>query len=190
MKKIAYIWMVVMLLFAIAGCGVTNMANPDTEDRVTEDTKTEEPEDSGTEEPVTEDSEKEESASSSKEATDSENIFRTKEFTLQLPDQWIGNYVVDIHEVEGKTSFVAFSAAECYKETEEGWLFSIARYDNMDYTEQPSYEILGEQNGTTYIVVYPTDVQTEMNSDAAKAQYFDLTEGMEDVINSFQLTEN
>lgn len=154
MKRITCLWIAVLFLFVMAGCGVANVANPDTEE------------------------------------ADSENVFCIKEFTLQLSDQWIGNCVIDVHEVEGNISFVAFSAAECYKETEEGWLFSIARYDNMDYTEQPSYEILGEQNGATYIVVYPTDVQTEGASDTAKAQYYELVEEMGDVIKSFQLTEN
>ena len=184
MKKVTCLWMALILLFVMTGCSVANKANSDTEDRVTEDTKTEDTEGSGIEELAADDPE------TPSEETDSKNIFRVKEFTLQLPDQWIGNYVADIHEEGGNTSFVAFSAAECYKETEQGWLFSIARYDNMDYTEQPSYEVLEEQNGVTYIVVYPTDVQTEMTSDAAKAQYYDLIQGMEEVINSFQLTEN
>lgn len=189
MKKITCLWIVVMLLFVMTGCGVANVANPDTEDRVTEDTKTEATEDSGIEELVTDDSETEEPEMPSEE-TDSENIFRVKEFTLQLPDQWIGNYIVDIHEEEGKTFFVTFSAAKCYKETKQGWLFSIARYDNTDYTVLPFYEVIKEQDGVTYIVDYPTDVQTEMTSDAAKAQYYDLEKGIDDIVNSFQLTEN
>ena len=161
MKKVTFI-LIAVVLFIMTGCSITNR----------EEQKTEDP------------------ASPSREVmSDSENIFCVKEYTLQLPDQWLGNYAVDIYEEEGVTSWVAFYAAGCHKETEAGWLFSIGRYEDMDYMDLPAYQFLAEQEGVSYIAVYPTDVQTEDASETAKEQYYELLQGVEEVIDSFRFIE-
>ena len=161
MKKLTFL-LIAMVLFLMTGCSNTNRVEQGTEDPVTP----------------------------SKEATaDSENIFQVKEYTLQLPEQWPGNYAVDIYEEEGVTSWVAFYAAGCHKETEAGWLFSIGRYEDMDYMDLPAYQFLAEQEGVSYIAVYPTDVQTEDASEIAKEQYYELLQGVEEVVDSFRFIE-
>lgn len=208
MKKTIFVWITIMVMFIMAGCGnateveqetkdkvIENSATGDTvvQNQVTEDPATEDPavEDQVTEDPVTEDPAIEDTVTPSEEAaSDSENVFRADEYMLQLPEQWIGNYTVDSFEdEEAGLSIVAFYAADCHEETGEGWLFSLARYESMDYQDLPAYQVLGTQDGVAYVAIYPTDVQTEGASDTAKAQYVEVLQGVEEVINSFQFME-
>lgn len=193
MKKITSILITIMVMFVMAGCGNANEVEQGSKDKVIENSAAGDSavdgsvkEDSVTEDPVTEDP-----AAPSEEATsDSENVFRADEYVLQLPDQWIGNYSVDSFEdEEAGLSILIFYAADCHEETGDGWLFSLARYESTDYQDLPDYQVLGTKDGIAYVAVYPTDVQTEGASDTAKAQYAEVLQGVEEVVNSFQFMD-
>lgn len=198
MKRITFVLFAAMIMFVMAGCSNTNEAEQETRDTAiessaTEDMEEEDPitEDAATEAPAAENSAAEDPVTPSEEAvSDSENVFRAEGFTLQLPDQWLGNCTIDSFEDEETgLSIVVFCASECYEETGDGWLFSLARYESMDYLDLPAYQVLGTQDGVAYVAIYPTDVQTEGASDTAKAQYYAVLQGVEEVVNSFQITE-
>lgn len=99
------------------------------------------------------------------------------DFTLKLPANWKRNYVREISGKKKQGSFVAFSSKKCHKETGDGWLFSIMRYRDDSYADLPQYELAGKWNGTSYVAVFPTDVQTEGAKKAAKKQYKKLNAG-------------
>lgn len=99
------------------------------------------------------------------------------DFTLKLPGNWKGNYVMKtIGKKKKQESGVAFSAKKCYQQKKEGWLFSIMRYKDNSYEDMPSYELVGMWNGFYYVALFPTDVQTEGVTKAAKNQYTKLNQ--------------
>lgn len=109
------------------------------------------------------------------------------DFTLKLPGNWKGNYVMEsIGKKRQQGSGVAFSAKKCYKQKKEGWLFSIMRYKDNSYEDLPSYELVGKWGGINYIAVYPTDVQFEGATKAAKKQYTKLNKASVKIANSIR----
>lgn len=57
------------------------------------------------------------------------------DFKLRLPNSWKDKYVVKKSKGRKAGSYVAFYAKKCYRQTGEGWLFSIARYKDTSYEE-------------------------------------------------------
>lgn len=110
----------------------------------------------------------------------------TDDFTLKLPAGWKNNYVKESSKGRKHGSYVAFSAKKCYKETGEGFLFSICRYKDDSYTDLPMYELVGRWNGMNYVAVFPTDVQTMEATKAAKKQYSKLNAASYDAAFSIQ----
>ncbi len=106
------------------------------------------------------------------------------DFTLELPASWKNNYVLKKSKNKKHSSYVAFYSKKCYKQTTEGWLFSITRYKDSSYTEMPSYELVGKWNGYNYVAVFPTDVQTMGATKAARKQYKKLSKSVEEVARS------
>lgn len=100
------------------------------------------------------------------------------DFTLKIPANWKKNYVINKSKDKKHGSYVSFSSKKCYKETGDGWLFSIMRYKDDSYTDMPQYELVGKWNGYNYVAVFPTDVQTFGASKAAKKQYKKLVSGV------------
>lgn len=97
------------------------------------------------------------------------------DFTIKLPAEWKNNYVRQRSKGKKNGSYVAFSAKKCYKETRDGFLFSIWRYKyGSSYRDLQAYELVGKWNGYNYVAMYPTDIQTMGASKAAKKQYHKL----------------
>ena len=124
---------------------------------------------------------------STEETEISNDILQMDGYTLAIPDKWQGNYETEVIDDEDIV-YTAFYAAACHKETGAGWLFSIGSYTDNSFEDLPAYDILSENNGITYVVIYSTDVQTEGASEVASEQYYELMKTVEEVINSFQLT--
>lgn len=106
---------------------------------------------------------------------------KTDDFTIKLPAGWKNNYVKTSSKDKKHGSYVAFYAKKCYKETGDGFLFSIWRYKDDSYTDLPMYELVGRWNGMNYVAVFPTDIQTMGATKAAKKQYRKLNEDSYDV---------
>ncbi len=95
----------------------------------------------------------------------------SSDFILKFPAGWKNNYVKKSSKGKKHGSYVAFYAKKCYKQTKEGWLFTIMRYKDDSYTDLPQYELVGKWNGMNYVAIFPTDVQTMGTTKAAKKQY-------------------
>ncbi len=106
------------------------------------------------------------------------------DFKIKVPGSWSGHYVMKKSKKIKHGSYVAFYSKKCYKETGEGWLFSIMRYKDDSYEDMPSYELTGKWNGYNYVVVYPTDVQTTGVTKKAAKEYADLTAAVEKTAHS------
>lgn len=112
------------------------------------------------------------------------NIYRAKGFSLKLPASWKGNYTVEKSGKNDKHSYVSFYAKSCHRETGEGFLFSIAKYEDETYQELPAYELVGKWNGVSYVAEFPTDVQSVGASKKAAKQYQKLNKSVEKVVRS------
>jgi len=119
-------------------------------------------------------------------AGDKKITVKATDFTLKLPANWKNNYVQKNSRNKKHGSYVAFYAKKCYNQTKAGWLFTIMRYKDDSYTDMPSYELAGKWNGYYYVVLFPTDVQTEGATKAAKKQYRKLTAGLEKAVASIR----
>lgn len=93
------------------------------------------------------------------------------DFTLKFPAYWKNQYVKKASRDKKHGSYVAFYSKKCYKETKEGWLFSIMRFEDDSYMDMPDYELAGRWNGYSYVALFQTDVQTIGASKAAQKQY-------------------
>lgn len=113
------------------------------------------------------------------------NIYRAPDFTLKLPAKWKNNYTVKINK-QKQNSYVAFFEKSCYSQNQVGWLFSIGRFKDTSYQELPCYEVIGKWNGTTYVVVFPTDVQFEGVTETAKEKYLKLSRSVDNVVRSIR----
>lgn len=102
------------------------------------------------------------------------------DFTLEFPADWKGQYVKKVSKDKKHGSYVAFYAKKCYKETKEGWLFSIMRFQDDSYMDMPDYELVGRWNGYSYVALFPTDVQIIGASKAAQKQYSSISAGSRD----------
>ena len=162
-KKVKYVLLLFIVIFAMAGCGKTETADQNTES----------------------------SRSLSDDGTTAEEterwygIFNAGDYVLRFPDNWPENYEIEVMDDED-IAYAAFYAKGCHQETGAGWLFSIGKYKDNSYEDLPAYEVVTENNGVTYVAIYPTDVQTEGASEAASKKYYELMQTVEEVINSFQ----
>lgn len=108
------------------------------------------------------------------------------DFTLKLPRSWDGNYIEKFSKGKKPGSYVTFYSKKCYKQKKEGWLFTIMRYKDNSYKDVAAYELIGEWKGIKYVALYPTDVQTEGVTKAARKQYQKLAKTIEKVVKSIQ----
>ena len=108
------------------------------------------------------------------------------DFTLKFPADWKNQYVMKASRDKKHGSYVAFYSKKCYKETKEGWLFSIARYRDDSYMDMPDYELEGRWNGYSYVALFPTDVQIMGASKAAQKQYRGIVAGAREAAASIQ----
>ena len=189
-KKVKYVLLVIIVLFAMAGCGKTETADRNTEpskslsdEAESPGVTTEEPED-------TEDIEGSAEETGTSEESEEEperwyGIFNAGDYVLRFPKNWLENYEIEVMDDED-IAYAAFYAKGCHQETGAGWLFSIGKYKDNSYEDLPAYEVVAENNEVTYVAIYPTDVQTEGASETASKKYYELIQTVEEVINSFQ----
>ncbi len=108
------------------------------------------------------------------------------DFTLKFPADWKNQYVKKASRDKKYGSYVAFYSKKCYKETKEGWLFSIMRFEDDSYMDMPDYELAGRWNGYSYVALFPTDVQIMGASKAAQKQYGRIAAESRDAAASIQ----
>lgn len=113
----------------------------------------------------------------------------TADFTLQLPASWKNNYVMKSSKGKKKECYVTFYAKKCYRQTKQGWLFSIERFQDDSYKDWPSYEVVGKWDGFVYVAAFPTDVQFIGSTKAAVKQYQKLGKSVDNVVKSIRKTE-
>ena len=108
------------------------------------------------------------------------------DFTLEFPAYWKNQYVKKASRDKKHGSYVSFYSKKCYKETKEGWLFSIMRFEDDSYMDMPNYELAARWNGYSYAALFPTDVQTIGASKAAQKQYGRIAAESRDAAASIQ----
>lgn len=170
MKKMTWL-LIGAVVLSLGGCGRTDRSASSLEQGAQEmETVTEEPEVQATTESV----------------EDSNKItYVNHDFSLQLPKSWKEHYVVMETEDCG-IMWRGFYEKGCYEELDAGWLFSIAGYQDNSYEEQPSYEVIGEWKGKTYVLILPTDVQFIGASKAAQKRYCKMAAQVEKIAKTFE----
>lgn len=125
-------------------------------------------------------------SSRQKKAGKGKNVYVAPAFSLKFPSGWKDNYIVKRSGKKNKNLSVSFYAKKCYKQTKEGWLFSIKEFLDESYQELPAYELAGRWNGISYVAVFPTDVQTQGATKVAGKQYQKLSKSVEKVVRSIR----
>lgn len=119
----------------------------------------------------------------------SQNVFQASDFSLRLPESWEGCCETS-ETTEGGVTYIAFYAKKCREEIPDGgWLFSVAAFLDDSYFELPSYKEIDMWEDVSYIAVYPTDVQFEGASKAAKRQYKKMAKAVDDILETFERTQ-
>ena len=104
-------------------------------------------------------------------------------FPLWTPTNWSKQIYV-----ASTANSVSFYEKGCHDAMGGGWLFSIQSYQDNSYQQLPDYELLSIDRTTTYVVVYPTDVQFE-GADQKSAQRYSAFSGqIEKVLKTFALS--
>ena len=174
MKKLFFIFSIIFLL-SLAGCGVSDLVNQNSTEKETilveqTETVTDEPDPQPTEHvdvPATE----------TPQSQTPVNTLSTDYYTLNIPEEWIGKCICDIHERDDGSYTMSVHETNDYLLSGSGTLFTIMMLPTVeDYTVFPSYDLLGVLNtphGTyNLLVLFPTDVQfTEPNAQNYLAMY-------------------
>lgn len=103
------------------------------------------------------------------------------EVQVYLPSDWSGK--CQMAPSDGTVAFYQTKSRQLYTEefghANGGWLFSINYSEELDFLDDPNYEILGESNDVIYYISYPTDVQGYMNDSEAMAEYSHMAEDLD-----------
>lgn len=137
------------------------------------------------------------SNSSTKGSGIENNLITTKYFTMQVPDYWENNFIVDMTQGTGYDSMtnefdyiVNIYEKELYESNSTGLLFGIRLRQEPDFSGFSSGEKIGEfrlaDTHMCYLyAIYPTDFQwNSKNSEL----YSKMSADIEDVINSMTST--
>lgn len=113
--------------------------------------------------------------------------------TLLLPDEWKGNYSVEVGEMEGGYLYTFYDSTihgQGGEWTDGGALFFIGTYGDMPMTEAEmdaehhhayAYEYLFSTRTTNYIMVYVSDVQYDPADPVMTSHYDMLVQGVSDI---------
>ena len=109
--------------------------------------------------------------------------FQGKGWMLTIPANWDKQIYVT-----STANSVTFYEKGCYDTMGGGRLFSIQSYQDNTYQQLPDYELLSIDRNTSYVVVYPTDVQFA-GADQKSAQRYSAFSGqIEKVLKTFSLS--
>ena len=109
--------------------------------------------------------------------------FQGKGWMLTIPANWDKQIYVT-----STANSVTFYEKGCYDTMGGGRLFSIQSYQDNTYQQLPDYELLSIDRNTSYVVVYPTDVQFD-GADQKSAQRYSAFSGqIEKVLKTFSLS--
>ena len=123
------------------------------------------------------------SADSNGQALAKSGKLQGKGWTLTIPTNWSKQIYV-----ASTANSVSFYEKGCHDAMGGGWLFSIQSYQDNSYQQLPDYELLSIDRTTTYVVVYPTDLQFE-GADQKSAQRYSAFSGqIEKVLKTFALS--
>lgn len=116
-------------------------------------------------------------------------------FTVTVPDSWEGKYITIIDDES-----IQLYQKSAYESFGGGWLCSFKVFYDDGYKELPSYDVLisgaktdAETNQVLekhkYIVIYPTDVQADLEDEKSTTEYFEMYDQVTQVVESFVLEE-
>ena len=105
-------------------------------------------------------------------------------FGVTVPDSWEGKYGVIIDD-----ETIQLYQKAAYESFGGGHLCSFAVFNDEGYKELPDYEVL-ISGDKTYIVMYPTDVQADIEDEESTAEYFEMFDQLPQVVGSFEVGIN
>lgn len=111
--------------------------------------------------------------------------WESDDYSLTLPESWFGRF--NAYQLNENT--YTFAALNCQEENYTGTLFSITALPAGEEIEFPSFEILGEKDGMTYIATFPTDVEFDPENEISAAEYFDMYDYVESILSTFYFKE-
>ncbi|MGN1334623.1 MAG: hypothetical protein ACI4U1_05860 [Anaerovoracaceae bacterium] len=126
------------------------------------------------------------------EIIDEETQAKTKEsnkisngkYSITVPDSWEGKYTLIMDD----ESIQLYQKA-AYESFGGGYLCSFVVFEDSSYTEIPCYNVIlrDELDGQTYIVMYPSDVQADLDDEESATEYFKMTDELPQIVKSFVL---
>ena len=105
-------------------------------------------------------------------------------FGVTVPDSWEGKYGVIIDD-----ETIQLYQKAAYESFGGGHLCSFAVFNDEGYKELPDYEVL-ISGDKTYIVMYPTDVQADIEDEESTAEYFEMFDQLPQIVGSFEVGIN
>ena len=108
--------------------------------------------------------------------------FETGYFTFELPEYWY-----ELCDIVTGEDYVSFSQKK--SRDYGGLVFTIAAVTEDDLYNVPSYAVITERNGYSYIIEYPSDVCFDAENEAVRAEYERLLEDEHYIFTSFSAKE-
>ena len=109
-----------------------------------------------------------------------------KEIQITLPSSWAGKCQISTSEDEA--SFFHIQSRKLWTARlgyeNGGFLFSINFSENMDFTDQPSYQLIGETDAGYYYVCFATDMQGYTDDADALNEFQTLSSNVSQVVDT------
>lgn len=114
-----------------------------------------------------------------------------KEVQVTLPASWAGKCQVSTTADSASFYHIQSRKLSTAKLGFEngGFLFSIGFSENMDFTELPSYQIIGDTDSGHYYIQFATDVQGYIEDADAFQEFLSLSEQLQAVVSTVHIKD-
>ena len=114
-----------------------------------------------------------------------------KEVQITLPSSWAGKRQVST--AADSASFFHIQSRKLWTASlgyeNGGFLFSINFSENMDFTDLPSYQLIGETAAGYYYVCFATDMQGYTDDADALNEFRTLSDGVNQVVSTIRIKD-
>ena len=114
-----------------------------------------------------------------------------KEVQITLPSSWAGK--CQVSTAADSASFFHIQSRKLWTASlgyeNGGFLFSINFSENMDFTDLPSYQLIGETAAGYYYVCFATDMQGYTDDADALNEFRTLSDGVNQVVSTIHIKD-
>ena len=114
-----------------------------------------------------------------------------KEVQITLPSSWAGK--CQVSTAADSASFFHIQSRKLWTASlgyeNGGFLFSINFSENMDFTDLPSYQLIGETAAGYYYVCFATDMQGYTDDADALNEFRTLSDGVNQVVSTIRIKD-